>query len=188
MGDAAYERDATADELAQMQAVVREAMEAGAAGFATSSSPTHNGDAGRPVPSRLADLAELEALLPPLHELGRGVVALLPGEKIKHADVYDLQARIGRPFTWTALLTIKDFPWHEKVIADNDAATRRGRPGVAAGLVRPLTFQMNLREPFTFNQAPAFAALMDGPISERIRPTPTPPGARRRSTTSTTGR
>ena len=36
MGDAAYERAATDDEIAQMQAVLRESMEAGAAGFATS--------------------------------------------------------------------------------------------------------------------------------------------------------
>ncbi len=34
--------------------------------------------------------------------------------------------------------------------------------------VRPLTFQMNLREPFTFNQAPAFIALMDRSDADRI--------------------
>ena len=41
-----------------MQAVVAEAMAGGAAGFASSMSPTHNGDHGRPVPSRVADLAK----------------------------------------------------------------------------------------------------------------------------------
>ncbi len=169
MGESAYDRDPTAEELAQMQSLVRAAMEAGAMGFATSSSGTHNGDSGRPVPSRRADLAELEALLQPLHDLDRGVAALLPGERIKHADVYGLQARIGRPLTWTALLTIKDFPWHEKVIADNDAARAEGGQVWPQISVRPLTFQMNLREPFTFNQAPAFAALMDGPLEDRIR-------------------
>ena len=54
-------------------------MDAGAMGFATSSSATHNGDGGRPVPCRLADLDELEALLAPLRELGKGVAALAPG-------------------------------------------------------------------------------------------------------------
>ena len=63
MGEDAYERAATADEIARMQAVVAEAMAGGAAGFASSASPTHNGDRGRPVPSRVADLAELRALL-----------------------------------------------------------------------------------------------------------------------------
>src|SRR5436190_17956603 len=55
MGDEGYERAATDAEIAAMQAVVAEAVEAGAMGFATSSSPTHSGDAGRPVPSRKAD-------------------------------------------------------------------------------------------------------------------------------------
>jgi N-acyl-D-amino-acid deacylase len=168
MGEDAYDRDPTPDELAAMQAVVRSSMEAGAMGFATSSSGTHNGDAGRPVPSRRADLAELEALLAPLHDLGKGVAALLPGEKIKHADVYALQARIGRPLTWTALLTVKGFPWHEGIIEDNNAARAQGGQVWPQISVRPLTFQMNLREPFTFNMAPAFAALMDAPLDARL--------------------
>ena len=33
---------------------------------------------------------------------------------------------------------------------------------------RPLAFQMNLREPFTFNMAPAFAELMDRPDAVRV--------------------
>src|SRR5579862_1130546 len=41
MGDEAYERAATADEVAQMQAVLRQSLEAGAAGFATSFAITH---------------------------------------------------------------------------------------------------------------------------------------------------
>src|SRR5580692_9079648 len=65
MGEEAYERPATDAEIGRMQAVVAEAMAGGAAGFASSASPTHNGDSGRPVPSRVADLAELRALLQP---------------------------------------------------------------------------------------------------------------------------
>ena len=138
MGEEGYERELPTDaELAQMQAVVRDAMQAGAMGFATSSSATHNGDEGRPVPSRLAGRAELEALLEPLHDLNKGVAALLPGEKIKHADVHEIQQRLGRPLTWTALLTIKGFPWHEDIIKANDAARARGRPGLAADLGAP---------------------------------------------------
>ncbi len=168
MGEDAYERDPSDDELAAMQQIVREAMQAGAMGFATSSSGTHNGDSGRPVPSRRADVAELDALLAPLHELDKGVAALLPGEKIKHADVYGIQERVGRPLTWTALLTVKGFPWHETIIEDNNASRARGGEVWPQISVRPLTFQMNLREPFTFNMAPAFAALMDGPMEARL--------------------
>ena len=80
MGDDGLRRaEATDDELARMADVVREAVDAGAAGFASSSSATHSGDGGRPVPSRLADVRELEALLTPLRRAGRGVVELLAG-------------------------------------------------------------------------------------------------------------
>src|SRR3954462_1000925 len=46
MGDDGYERQPTDEELARMADVVREAVTAGAAGFATSSAPTHNGEGG----------------------------------------------------------------------------------------------------------------------------------------------
>jgi N-acyl-D-amino-acid deacylase len=168
MGEAAYERPATAEEIGRMQAVVAEAMAGGAAGFASSASPTHNGDSGRPVPSRVADLAELRALLQPVKESGRGVVALLPGGVFSNQEVFALQREIGRPFTWTALLTVKGYPYHEKVIAEHDAAWSDGVQVWPQVSCRPLVFQMNLSEPFTLNMRPTFAALMGKSKDERL--------------------
>jgi N-acyl-D-amino-acid deacylase len=168
MGEAGYERAATDDEITQMQRVIAEAMAAGAAGFATSSSPTHSGDRGRPVPSRVADLAELRSLLEPLRDAHKGVAALLPGEKVTHADVYELQRATGRPLTWTALLTVKGYPWHEKIMAANTAARAEGIEVWPQVSCRPLTFQMNLREPFTFNMRSTFQELMDRPDDDRL--------------------
>ena len=168
MGTDGYERDATEDEIRAMQQVIADALAAGAAGFATSSSTTHNGDQGRPVPSRIAGLPELMALLEPLRDAGKGVAALLPGEKITHADVFDIQRHIGRPLTWTALLTIKGFPWHEKIMAANIAARAEGVEVWPQVSCRPLVFQMNLREPFTFNMRASFRELMDTPDEKRI--------------------
>jgi N-acyl-D-aspartate/D-glutamate deacylase len=168
MGDDAYERAATADEIAQMQKIVAEAMDGGAAGFASSSSPTHNGDRGRPVPSRVADLEELRALLEPLRGRSRGVVALLPGGVFDNSQVFQLQREIGRPFTWTALLTIKGYPYHEKVMAEHDAAWAEGVEVWPQVSCRPLVFQMNLSEPFTLNVRPSFAALMDKSKQDRM--------------------
>src|SRR3954470_10739619 len=51
MGDAAYERAATPEEISEMAALVREALAAGAAGFSTSFSFAHRGVDGKPVPS-----------------------------------------------------------------------------------------------------------------------------------------
>src|SRR5262245_27409396 len=49
MGEEATEREATAEETAAMRDLVRDALRAGALGFATSKAPTHVGWAGRPV-------------------------------------------------------------------------------------------------------------------------------------------
>ena len=167
MGEEAYERAATPAELDRMQAVVAEAMAGGAIGFASSASPTHNGDQGRPVPSRVADLDELRHLLAPLREAGRGVVALLPGGVFSNEQVFDLQREVGRPVTWTALLTIKGYPYHEGVIAEHDAARAEGVDVWPQVSCRPLVFQMNLAEPFTLNMRESFKALMSKTRDER---------------------
>src|ERR1700728_2829370 len=151
-----------------MQLVIADAMAAGAMGFATSASPTHNGDGGRPVPSRVGDLDELRALLAPLRDANKGVVALLPADVISHKQVADLQREVGRPVTWTALLTVKGYPYHEKVVERNDEARARGVEVWPQVSCRPLVFQMNLAEPFSLNSFPNFADLMDCPTEQRM--------------------
>src|SRR5580693_10018086 len=62
MGDAAYERAATAEEIDRMCQLVGEAIDIGAAGLSTSFSFAHRGVDGKPVPSRFAQMDEVEAL------------------------------------------------------------------------------------------------------------------------------
>jgi len=168
MGDDGYERNPTSEELAAMADVVREAVAAGAAGFASSSAQTHQGDGGRPVPSRLADIHEMEALVTPLRELGRGVGAFTPGERVTHPEVYDMQKRIGRPFTWTAMLTRRGSTFAQDMAAYSAEQRAAGVDVWPQVTCRPLTFQMNMKDPFTFNMRPMFKALMDTPIEERL--------------------
>src|SRR4029077_14119462 len=59
MGEAAYERAATPDEIERMCDLVREAMGGGAAGFSTSFSYAHRGVDGKPVPSRFSERDEV---------------------------------------------------------------------------------------------------------------------------------
>ncbi len=168
MGDDAYERPATPDEIASMQAVVAQSMAAGAMGFASSASPTHNGDGGRPVPSRVADLDELRSVLAPVAASGKGVVALLPGGVIPNRTLFDIQREVNRPITWTALLTVKGYPYHLKVIEENDAARAEGVEVWPQVSCRPLVFQMNMEEPFTLNARPSFAKLMGLDHDQRL--------------------
>ena len=67
-------RAATDGEIAQMQQIVREAMRSGAVGFSSTTSPAHNGEAGLPMPSRLAEDREMEALVDAMGEIGRAHV------------------------------------------------------------------------------------------------------------------
>lgn len=120
------------------------------------------------MPSRRADMAEVLALAAPLRERGRGVVALLPGDGMVHEDVFVVHDAIGRPVTWTALLTVKGFPWHEGIMATHDAHRAEGASVWPQVSGRPLVFQMNLADPFTFNMRPAFRELMDGSTEERL--------------------
>src|SRR5438445_7549875 len=64
MGEDASARAAPTDsELLEMKWLVAEAMDAGAAGFASSFSPNHSGWGGRPMPSTIANDNELRSLV-----------------------------------------------------------------------------------------------------------------------------
>ena len=166
MGEDAAERPATPHEIAEMVALVEEAMEAGAAGFATSRAVTHLGADGRPIPSRVAERDELEALFGAVGRSGRGVVAVNGGQGLSFTDCYKMQPSIGAPFTYTALLT---FPggYHLKSAEIHRTYRDTGvevHPQVSC---RPLSFSMNMVEPFTLNTNPVFAKLAESSLDER---------------------
>jgi N-acyl-D-aspartate/D-glutamate deacylase len=78
MGQAAWDRAATTDEVAEMQRLLRASLQAGAWGWSTTVSPTHAGPKGEPVPTRLAVNDERIALGRTLGEFNRGIIEILP--------------------------------------------------------------------------------------------------------------
>lgn len=152
MGDAAVERAATADELARMQAVVREALRAGAIGFSTSESPTHFFGSGVPVPSRVAPRDEFLALASVLAEFGRGIVEVAPlhllgatDDKLADQRFYAEVARAaGRPVTWAPLLANPFDPGGAIRIIDAAAAAQRAGDHVVPQVgCRPLEVRIS---------------------------------------------
>ena len=89
MGEAASEREASADELTAMQNLVREAMRAGAAGFSSSHAPTHVDHQGRPVPSRKGTFDEVKALAAAAGEGGAGSIVYLAPTAVQGYDAQD---------------------------------------------------------------------------------------------------
>ncbi len=166
MGDAAYERTATPDEVERMQGIIRDAMRAGAAGFATSFAITHRGADGKPVPSRWADRAEIEGLLEAVGDVGRGVISIAPGDPFGVKEMYEVQPRIGVPFTWGALLTMPDRR-HDLLVEVNRKGWADGAQVWPQVSPRPLAFAMTLAEPFTLNVNAEFGALMSSDLDVR---------------------
>ena len=149
MGDAATQRVATDDEIAEMRRIVLEGMRAGAVGFATSTSPAHNGDGGLPMPSRLADEKELRALVGCLREAGRGVFMLTKGGHTRVDFLEDLAADSGRPVVIAALLHSSTNP--DAVFKDLEAirqANARGRRLLGAVSCCPLSMDFTLESPY----------------------------------------
>jgi N-acyl-D-aspartate/D-glutamate deacylase len=76
MGQRAFEGPADEDEIAEMEAQLRMALQAGAYGFTTSRSPNHQTPASQPVASRLADWTEVERLVRVMGQVNKGVFEL----------------------------------------------------------------------------------------------------------------
>jgi N-acyl-D-aspartate/D-glutamate deacylase len=158
MGDAAYERGATPEEIARMRALVIEGIEAGAAGFSTSFSFAHRGVDGKPVPSRFAEADEVEALFAAVRDAGKGVILITPGKQCTYADVYEWQPRVGRPFTYP--LFASPGGKHLEPVGLHDAGLARGANVWPQVTPRPLTMQFTLADPYSLNTGTVFGELM----------------------------
>ncbi len=157
MGEAATERPATADEVAQMKRLVREAIDAGAIGFASSKAPTHVGYAGKPVPSRVAEFDELVTIAGALREAGRGIIQATVGPGLFFDEFAHLTEQVGRPLTWTALLAGMLGPDSHRFLLERSAAlVASGHMVVPQVSCRPLIFDFDMREPFAFESLPTF--------------------------------
>jgi len=149
MGEEATEREATADEIAAMRALVGDALRAGALGFATSKSPTHVGWAGRPVPSRVASLDEIATLAGCLAEVDWGVMQATIGPGLFVDQFAAIQERTGRPVSWTALLGGMLGPdGHRAVLEQSAALQARGVRVIPQVSCRPLMVEFQLKAPF----------------------------------------
>jgi len=149
MGKDASTRAASDDEIARMQQIVRDAMRSGAVGFASSTSPAHNGDAGLPMPSRLAEDREMAALVNAMGEAGRGVTMLTKGGHTSVTFLESLAASSGRPVMIAALLHNGTNP--RGVFDDLDAiaqANMRGHRLIGQVSCCPLSMDFTLESPY----------------------------------------
>ena len=160
LGAEASERAATEDEIATMRGIVTEAMEAGAIGFATSTSINHYGDGGVPMPSRLAEDDEMSALVGVLGELGRGIFQLTVGPSMTNERLEGLAAATGRPVFMTAALHNDTFPERAIGMLEGAAAAQsRGNAVWAQVSCQPLSMDFSMRTAFPLQSLDAWEPL-----------------------------
>ena len=176
MGERGAAREpATAEDLASMRAIVREALEAGAIGVSTSQSHGHRTVDGELAPSVDAAQTELLALAQGLADAGTGVFQLIPNSQYgcDPAEEMALFRRIvetsGRPLSFS-LLEKKyrpDLP--ESMLRMVDEANRDGFPIRAQVFPRPIGMLFGLElsfHPFRFH--PSFKAIEHLPLAAKV--------------------
>lgn len=174
MGEESTERAATSDEIARMKTLMREAMDAGAIGFGTSVSVSHNGYAGKPVPSRQATVEEMDSLVSVMGELKRGLMQITIGRDFSTRHMAEVSRKYQIPVTWTALLSHLYGPGGHRKQLDLAAEQRRsGAMVIPQVSCRPLNFEVTFAEPFIFDVMPFMIELAKADAKE--------PGTRRRA-------
>jgi N-acyl-D-aspartate/D-glutamate deacylase len=127
-------------------------MEAGAIGFGTSVSVSHNGYAGRPVPSRQATVEEMDALVSVMGDIKRGLMQITIGREFSTRHMAEVSRKYGVPVTWTALLSYLYGPGGHRKQLDLAAEQRKaGALVIPQVSCRPLNFEFTFAEPFIFD-------------------------------------
>lgn len=160
MGEAASSRaEPTDDEMRRMRAEVRNAMRAGAIGFASSFSPNHFGYRNAPMPSTIAGDDELRGLVDAMAEDGRGVFMMATGPRATPEFLGEMAARSGRPMFASTVLTMYNEA-DPSVSADFyrrcNALNARGHEVYVQTTCQPLSFNFTLLDPYLLLSHDAF--------------------------------
>ena len=177
MGEHAFERQATEDELQAMERQVRDAIRAGAMGFTTSRSPSHETPDHRPVASRVADWSEVRRLVGVMGELNAGIMEIAgegvdrvagdPGVREWHVRLRDLAVESGRPITF-GVFSRRDAPgvWKKYLDLLDETATMGGRM-FAQAHSRSLSALLSFKTQMPFDRLPVWTELRKLPLAEQ---------------------
>jgi N-acyl-D-aspartate/D-glutamate deacylase len=159
MGEAASQRkEATSEELARMKAMVADAMAKGAIGLGASYSLNHSGYGGVPMPSTIAPMSELDALVGAMGPRGTGVIAIASGVKTPE-ELEPMAAKHGRPFFQGTGMAMYNEQEPERALRIFDAcaaALRRGNGLYVQMPCQPLSFDFTMANAYPFYSHSAF--------------------------------
>lgn len=173
MGPDANQRAARPDEIAAMQDLLRQCLEAGAIGLSTSFVDVDEN--ARPVPSRFAQFAELDALCAVLGEFGR-MLQIVP--EFYDADITiaridqlaELSLKHGIPTTFSPVFDNRQSPESvDRILARADEQFARGARVWPQMQTRPIDISFSLLRPsLFFARLPSWVRVLRLPVPERI--------------------
>jgi N-acyl-D-amino-acid deacylase len=175
MGERAFEKEAGEDDLRAMERELRDAIRAGAIGFTTSRSPSHETPDRRPVASRLASWDEVRRLVGVMGDMNAGVFELAgeraggDPERLRdyHVRLRDLAVETGRPITW-GLFSRREEPdlWRTYIALLEETAARGGRM-FAQVHSRALTIVLSFKTNLPFDRLPVWRELRALPLDQQ---------------------
>ena len=175
MGERAFEQPAGEEDLRAMERELRDAIRAGAVGFTTSRSPSHETPDRRPVASRLATWDEVRRLVAVMGDMNAGIFELA-GERFGgepkslreyHVRLRDLAVETGVPVTW-GLFSRRDDPetWRVYLALLEETAAAGGRM-FAQVHSRALSVVLSFRTSLPFDRLPVWKELRALPLAEQ---------------------
>jgi N-acyl-D-aspartate/D-glutamate deacylase len=173
MHDDATQRHATDVEIEQMKELLRDGLRAGALGFSSTWSTSHNDHLGDPVPSRAASREEVIALCAVVGEFPGTTLEFIPQVGMMTEDSFglmaDMSAAANRPLNWNFIQVYGINREHvDHQLTGYDVAERRG--GKVIGLTLPDSFRMrlNFASGFVLDILNGWDKLMALPKAEKL--------------------
>lgn len=181
MGDRAVAGSiATDDDIATMRRVLREALEAGAAGFSTGRSDNHRARSGDPTPASESDARELAGLASAFEGLSHGVLQAVsdfnmaagPDGFDAEFDVLERMAEAAPDHALSISLMQRDMEpdqWR-RILARVEKANERGLKVRVQASPRAIAVLLGLEATFQpFMGFPSYKAIAHLPLEERVR-------------------
>ena len=179
MGQRGANREpATAEDLAKMRELAKEAIEVGALGFASSRLTIHKTESGSPIPSYDAAREEIEEIARGVVDGGGGLLQFVPdipagGYQPVLQTVFDVAEDVGLPVTFTLVVgNTGDPTWPDAItmIEKANSRTGAGDPQFTAQLLpRPIGLIIGLQltaNPFVLY--PSYQEIAHLPLAERV--------------------
>ena len=175
MGQRGADREpATADDLATMRALAKEAIEIGALGFASSRLTIHKTESGSPIPSYDAAREEIEEIARGVVDGGGGLLQFVPdipagGYQHVLQTVFDVAEDVHLPVTFTMVVANSGDPTWPDAINMIEKANAAGGDVTAQLLPRPIGLIIGLQltaNPFVLY--PSYREIAHLPLAERV--------------------